>query len=104
MSKPVLILDDRGTQGFPPLVDPTLDEIEQAVKQVATNLGMDFKKADINACTKCGHFACVCDVMAQHEPDCKYRRAMCSSVAIECDEHDIDVCPGCDPCTCKVQP
>ena len=53
----------------------------------------------IEACSTCGHFACVCDVKAEHMADCKYRIARAGSVAIEC-EHGYDVCPVCDPCTC----
>lgn len=37
-----------------------------------------------------------------HDEDCKFRIAATCSVAIECDcELKRDVCPVCDPCTCK---
>lgn len=50
---------------------------------------------------KCGHIACVCGVIDAHpDPDCKYRLAVTCHVALEC-EHGHDVCPHCDPCTCK---
>lgn len=57
----------------------------------------------IGACPDCHHFACVCQIKAEHERQCKYRIASVGSVAIEC-EHGYDVCPICDPCTCKGGP
>ena len=42
-----------------------------------------------------------CIRMAEgHEEGCKFRRAVVCAVAIEC-KHGYDVCPTCDPCTCK---
>lgn len=35
-----------------------------------------------------------------HAPGCKYRTAIVTPVGIEC-EHGYDVCPTCDPCTCR---
>jgi hypothetical protein len=35
-----------------------------------------------------------------HAEGCPQWRAMVCSVPIEC-EHGHDVCPKCDPCTCK---
>jgi len=35
-----------------------------------------------------------------HKRSCKFRAALVSSAAIEC-EHGYDVCPKCDPCTCE---
>lgn len=57
---------------------------------------------EIIGCEKCGHLACVCRVQRDHVPDCKYRLAVCCAVGIEC-EHGYDVCPTCDPCTCKTK-
>lgn len=51
-------------------------------------------------CVKCGHLACVCAILATHGKGCDYRRAATCAVPIEC-EHGFDVCPTCDPCTCK---
>lgn len=51
-------------------------------------------------CDKCGHLACVCAVKVKHEPDCLYRKSVTCPVGVEC-EHGYDVCPICDPCTCK---
>lgn len=49
-------------------------------------------------CT-CGHIACVCHILEEHVQGCLYRLAA-TGVALEC-EHGRDVCPRCDPCTCK---
>lgn len=53
-------------------------------------------------CKKCGHLACICKILAEHEKGCSYRFAAVCAVPIEC-EHGYDVCPTCDPCTCKKQ-
>ena len=37
-----------------------------------------------------------------HESNCKFRIAETCAVGIECD-HGYDVCPICDPCTCRVR-
>ena len=36
----------------------------------------------------------------EHDIECLFRKARDCAVAIEC-EHGHDVCPICDPCTCK---
>lgn len=36
----------------------------------------------------------------KHKEDCPYQKAMSNPVGIEC-KHGYDVCPECDPCTCK---
>lgn len=51
-------------------------------------------------CPTCGFLECVCGIIATHEEDCKFRRAVTCFVPIDC-EHGYDVCPLCDPCTCK---
>ncbi len=51
-------------------------------------------------CAKCGFLACVCQILLDHEPVCKYLIAACCPVGIACD-HGRDVCPQCDPCTCQ---
>lgn len=51
------------------------------------------------ACT-CGHIACVCHILRNHEPSCRFRKSTTCAVPIEC-EHGYDVCPICDPCTCE---
>ena len=68
-------------------------------KDVAAALNMDFIEGPIVACLKCQHFACVCEILVTHKPDCKFLKAATCSIAIEC-EHGYDVCPECDPCTC----
>ena len=35
-----------------------------------------------------------------HDPDCNFLRAMRGTMLVEC-EHGYDVCPRCDPCSCK---
>lgn len=55
-------------------------------------------------CEKCGHLACVCDVIAAHpDPQCRFRVSATCAVPIEC-EHGFDACPTCDPCTCASKP
>jgi len=56
---------------------------------------------DPKACNQCGHFACICQDLADHKLKCKYRRAVTSTVPVEC-EHGHDVCPICDPCDCDI--
>jgi hypothetical protein len=51
----------------------------------------------------CGLISCVCDVVAKHARNCRFRRAALCPVAFECDEHGFDVCPTCDPCTCGAE-
>jgi hypothetical protein len=49
---------------------------------------------------KCGHIACVCDIIAVHRPKCPFRLSATCPVGIEC-KHGRDTCPKCDPCTCR---
>ena len=49
----------------------------------------------------CGLIQCTCVTVRVHVMDCQLRRSMTCAVPIECDEHGLDVCPKCDPCTCK---
>ena len=52
-------------------------------------------------CEKCGYISCLCYIIASHLPECKFRSAA-TGVAIGCScEWPRDVCPTCDPCTCK---
>jgi len=55
---------------------------------------------EIQACPTCGHFACVCAILAAHKKGCAYRLSATCSTPIEC-EHGYDVCPKCDVCTCE---
>lgn len=55
---------------------------------------------DPTACKGCGYFACVCKIRAEHSRTCRYLIAALCPVGIACD-HGFDVCPICDPCTCK---
>ena len=48
----------------------------------------------------CELISCVCVEARVHRENCPYRGAMTCAVPIECD-HGYDVCPKCDPCTCK---
>jgi len=51
-------------------------------------------------CDTCGHLACVCAILKEHEEGCRFRLAAACAVPIECD-HGYDVCPQCDPCSCS---
>lgn len=55
-------------------------------------------------CEHCGHIleSCVCELVKEHKPDCRYRRAALLSVEIEC-EHGYQACPSCDPCSCGIE-
>lgn len=57
------------------------------------------KALEIEECIVCGHLSCVCEILTTHQVDCAFRLAATCAVPIEC-EHDFDVCPKCDPCTC----
>lgn len=94
MARGALILDDRGCSQ-----DEDSKAVKTCIKQVAADMNLDFVEGPITACSKCGHFACVCEAIAAHKPDCKFLRAVAGAVPIEC-EHGFDVCPRCDPCTC----
>lgn len=61
---------------------------------------MKLNRAGRLGCDTCGHIACVCAIRAHHQEDCRFRIAAAGSVGIAC-EHERDVCPICDPCTCK---
>lgn len=51
------------------------------------------------ACSICKHFACVCEIKANHVEKCRFRIAATGPVGIACD-HGRDTCPICDACTC----
>ena len=59
---------------------------------------IDFRPVPKAECA-CGHIACVCNILKRHRPQCKFLKAACCPVGIEC-EHGRDVCPLCDPCEC----
>lgn len=90
-SKGTLIVDD----GPIPLTQCEWDTLMAA----AGSCNLDAKRGTIIACATCGYFECICEIRQTHKPDCKFRRAMETSVSIEC-EHGLDVCPQCDPCDC----
>ena len=52
-----------------------------------------------NKCV-CGFINCICGFKTNHKPTCKFRKAIACRVPIEC-KHGYDVCPICDPCTCR---
>lgn len=62
--------------------------------------GVVFADLEEIGCKVCGFICCICQVQKEHEPGCTYRLSMQCPVGIECD-HGYDVCPICDPCTCK---
>lgn len=96
MDKVTLILDD--THDAPHT--ESCEEIKSICKQVAKDLDMNYAEDRIVACETCKHFACVCGIIVMHNENCPFRKAATCAVAIECD-HGFDVCPECDPCTCK---
>ena len=51
-------------------------------------------------CAKCGHIECICAIKEQHDANCRFRISASCAVPVEC-EHGYDVCPICDPCTCR---
>lgn len=53
-------------------------------------------------CSKCGHLACVCRVLAEHFDGCPFRLSATCAVEVACD-HGRAVCPECDPCTCRTR-
>ena len=44
--------------------------------------------------------SCICLIKHQHREGCKFRAAATCGVGIACTDHNRDVCPICDPCTC----
>ena len=51
-------------------------------------------------CDICGHLACVCGIVANHDELCMFRIAAAGPVGIPC-VHGRECCPICDPCTCE---
>jgi hypothetical protein len=51
-------------------------------------------------CAECGFIECVCAIVAEHGVECTFRFSATCPIPIAC-EHGFDVCPVCDPCTCK---
>lgn len=52
----------------------------------------------------CDMIECVCAFARGHEKLCRFRVALTCAIGFSCKEHGFDVCPVCDPCTCKVLP
>ena len=48
----------------------------------------------------CGLVQCVCVRARTHAEDCGFRKALTCAIGFECDAHQLEVCPRCDPCTC----
>lgn len=67
------------------------------------SLTQDLRAArSLIGCGACGHLACVCNIIAAHpDPKCRFRVSSTCAVPVEC-EHGFDVCPTCDPCTCRL--
>jgi hypothetical protein len=89
--KPTVICDANGA------LDPQLRDM---LKSAVESIGYNFIEGEIEACSICGYYECVCMLRTMHSPGCPYRKAMESSVSIEC-EHGFDICPQCDVCDCK---
>lgn len=50
---------------------------------------------------KCGYADCVCIIRKIHESNCYYKKIAESFVAFSCKEHNLEVCPECDKCSCS---
>jgi 2-polyprenyl-3-methyl-5-hydroxy-6-metoxy-1,4-benzoquinol methylase len=65
----------------------------------------DFRVADAEALPfEDGYFDCVCAIQAAHKKGCSYLRMALSKIGFPCDEHGLDECEDCTPCTCKEMP
>lgn len=64
--------------------------------------GSTIKVGPVPTCQACGYFDCVCNVRKYHFVECRFRKAMEAKVGIACDDHGLDVCLVCDPCTCPI--
>lgn len=62
--------------------------------------GLNVFAGDIKACEVCGFFECVCGVRKLHTENCRFRKVAECYFSFACDEHDLDICPECDACTC----
>lgn len=80
----VILLSPRGTMRF------------------RNDLYKAFKTSGIRVCDKCNNLVnCVCQVLQQHNPGCRFRVAAGLSFELAC-EHGFQACPICDPCTCGI--
>jgi hypothetical protein len=70
----------------------------KAMKEVLREQVKDFAVHRAPNCN-CGHIVCVCSLRSRHAPGCKFMLAATGPIGIAC-EHNRDVCPICDPCTC----
>ena len=52
----------------------------------------------------CKLLQCICVQARAHAKDCQFRVALTCAIPIACEEHDYDVCPICDQCSCKSAP
>ena len=75
-------------------------DVLAAIVETGKSLGLEVVRGEIRACGVCLYFDCVCEIRRQHRDGCKFRAAATCPVGIAC-EHGVDVCPTCDPCTCK---
>jgi len=48
----------------------------------------------------CKMIQCVCGEARLHVEDCRWRKAITAAIGISCDDHRLEECPTCDPCTC----
>lgn len=70
------------------------------VKEIYKEPLADFMARGRAADCDCDQIACICTKAREHKKTCRYRKSLTCPVPIEC-EHGFDVCPICDPCTCK---
>lgn len=48
----------------------------------------------------CGLIQCACSTIRPHKKECRFRMSVSCPIAIECDDHGLEVCPTCDACDC----
>jgi len=96
------------------IVNTVPDDVDGVVAAVATyvktgvvppnahieNLTTFMQRGRVADCD-CRMIECVCAMARQHKSKCAFRKALTCAVGIACDDHDREVCPICDPCTCK---
>ena len=68
------------------------DDVDDMLDAFARDNDMDIVRGTIEACEKCQHFSCVCQVLADHVEGCRYRLAVTCAIPISCDKHGRDVC------------
>jgi len=98
------ILRNEENRKDPEPVMLTKQMLEEAGYEVIFEDEKEFMARGRPADCDCELISCVCTEARQHKLACRYRKALTCAVAIDCEPHGFDVCPECDPCTCKELP